>query len=437
MQVTVEETTVLERKMTVSVPFEKIDTEISKRVKKTMQTAKLDGFRPGKVPEKVIRERFAYQIETDALNEIVRHTLFEALQEKDLTPAGQPELHFDAPYESGKAFNYTATFEIFPPVTLHPFSDLVIEKPVAEITAEDVDKTLEGMQKQQTLWEEVNRPAKEGDKVWINFEGKINNEAFQGGKAENMSLILGSKSMIPGFEEGLIGVTPGQDLTLEVTFPENYHSKDLAGKPSQFITHVNKVEEPLLAELNDEFAAKFGITEGGLEKLRAEVKDTLNKQLSLTLRNKLKAEVMSKLAKAYKVLEVPKTLVQKESANLMKQMQQQFAQFSGAKMPEFNADMFADRAKERVVLGLVVNEIVDKHHLKPEAASVRKLIDTIAEHYDHPEKVVHAYYQDKNRLAEVESLAIEDQVVDKILAEAMVVEKPEKASEILSNAGAQ
>jgi trigger factor len=439
MQVTVETITALERKMSVSVPAEMIDQEINKRLKKTMQTARIDGFRPGKATEQVIKQRFGYAIESEALNEIVRHSLSDALKKEDLTPVGQPELHFEAPYKTGNAFSYTATFEVFPQVTLQPFNDLVIEKLTAEITPEDVDNTLTGMQKQQILWQIVDLPAKEGDKVWINFEGRINNEPFEGGKAENVAVILGSKSMIPGFEEGLIGVTPGQDTTLETTFPENYHAKDLAGKAAQFITHVNKIEEPLLPEINDDFAAKFGVTEGGVEKLREEVRETLIKQLSLTLRNQLKTEVMSKLAKAYKDLNIPKTLIQGEAEHLRKQMLEQFAQFrqgQSAKLPELSLDMFTDRAKERVILGFVVNAIVSEYHLKPEAATVRKLIETLAERYDQPEKIIHAYYQDKERLANIESLAIEEQVVDKILTEAMVVEKPGKASEILNPAGA-
>jgi trigger factor len=436
MQVTVETTTTLGRNVKVDVPFEMIESEINKRVKEAMKTARIDGFRPGKVPEGVVRARFGRGLESDAINEVVRESLFKALTEKELTPAGQPELHFEAPYESGKAFSYTARIEIFPEVNLRPFNDLVIEKVVAEITGEDVEKTLEGMQKQQTLWEVTERPAREGDKVWIDFEGMIDNVPFEGGKAANIPLILGSKSMIPGFEEGLAGVTSQQALTLEVRFPENYHAKDLAGKPAQFHTRVHKVEQPVLPEINAAFAEKLGIQEGGIEKLQTQVKETLNTQLTHTLRNQLKTEVMSKLAKMYKDLEVPQVLVQKEAEHLKKQMQQQFAQLKAAKLPDLNLDMFLERAKERVILGFVVNKIVETHQLKAEPAKVRQLIENIAARYDQPEKIIHAYYQDKSHLAEVESLAIEEQVVDKILEESVIVEKPGKASEILNAAGA-
>jgi trigger factor len=241
--------------------------------------------------------------------------------------------------------------------------------------------------------------------------------------------------MIPGFEEGLINARVGQTLILDVVFPENYHAKTLASKPAQFDTHINKIEEPLLPELNDAFAEKFGVSEGGMEKLREKVKETLTKQLSQALRQKLKAEVMSALAKSYKNLEIPKALIQKESEHLMQQMQQQFMQFKGTQLPDLGWEMFADRAKERVTLGLVVNKIVQTTHLKPEPTQVRKLIETIAERFDHPEKVVNHYYQDKKRLAEIEAMAIEEQVVDKILLEAMIVEKPGKVSEILSGEG--
>jgi trigger factor len=435
MTVTVETLTALERKMIVSVPSENIDSQIKKRIQHLMKTAKVDGFRSGKVPETVIKQRFGYNIEFEAINEAVHQGLHNALKEKDLKPAGSPQLHFDEKYQTGNPFTFSATFEVYPEVTLQDFSHLVIEKTVAEISEEDIEKTLDGMRKQQVTWQEVNRPSKEGDKIWIKFEGTVEGESFEGGKSENMPLILGSHSTIPGFEDGLLNANVNQDLVLNVTFPENYGVKTLAGKPAKFNSHINKIEEPQLPELNDAFAEKFGVKEGGLQKLREEVTSTLKKQLSYALKNKIKAEVMAKLAEAYKNLEVPKALIQRESEHLMKQTQQQFAQYKGATLPQFNIEMFADRAKERVILGLVVNEIIQRDQLKPEAAKVRELIEEMASRFDEPEKVMGYYYQNKERLAEMESMALEEQIVDKIAALATIVEKPGKASEILSMEG--
>ncbi len=436
MQVVVESVSPLERKMKVTVPAERIDQEINSRIKRLTQTAKIDGFRPGKIPESVIKQRFGKGVEYEALNEILQQSLQEALRKENLTPAGSPELQFDN-YEAGKALDFTANFEIFPSIDLKPFSDLIIEKATAQVNDADLEKTLEGMRKQQTQWEEVERPAQEGDRLSIAFVGTINGEEFQGGKADNMPLILGSHSTIAGFEEGLVSSAKGQQVVLNLTFPDNYGAADLAGKPVQFTITVNRIEKPTLPDLDAAFAEKFGVKEGGTEKLREEVKETLEQQLAQALRQKLKVEVMNKLSTMYKELSIPKALVQREAEHLMKQAQQQFAQFKNAKAPEFNLEMFTDRAKERVTLGLVINEIVKRDNLKPDAAKVRKLIEEMAQRFDHPEQVVAWYYQQKERLAEIEALALEEQIVDKVLNEATVVEKITTASEMLSMGGVQ
>jgi len=434
--VKVENLSSLERKIIVSISPEHIDNHIQKRTKELMKSAKVDGYRPGKVPKEIIQQRFGMSIQFEAINDAVNHGLDDALKSQNLLPAGAPHIHFDEKFEAGKPFTFSAHFEIFPEITIKSFSDLIIEKLQAEITEEDITNTLEGMRKQQTHYHDVNRPAKEGDKVSIKFVGTVNGEPFQGGSGDNMPLVLGSKSTIPGFEDGILNATVGQDITVDVTFPENYGSKELAGKPAKFEIHVNKIEEPHMPELNDAFAEKFGIAEGGLEKLRAEVKETLQKQLSYSLRNRLKSEVMTKLGESYKDLDVPKALIERESKNLLAQMQKQFAGFGGGKAPQLAPEMFADRAKERVTLGLVLNAIIERDNIKPDAAKVRQLIEEVSERFDDAEKIKRHYYQNHDRLHEMEGLAMEEQVVDKVLAEATVVEKPAKASEILGNQGA-
>lgn len=435
MQISVENVNTLERKMTVSVPSAKIDEATEKRLQKLSQTAKIDGFRPGKIPMDVIRKQFGLGAQVEALNEVIHESLYKALKEKELHMVGEPQLNIAEQYQQGKDFAYTAVFEVFPAVTLLPFSDLIVEKMVSEVTEEDLAKTLEGMQKQQTKWTVVDRVIKDGDRATIDFVGTTDGVEFPGGKG-TMPLVIGSKATIPGFEEGIIGAKKGQTVTVDVTFPENYGSKDLAGKAAKFVITVNNIEEPQLPELNDEFAKNFGVTEGGIEKLREEVKETLAKQVSQQIRQALKADVMKKLGESYKTLDVPKVLIHSETEQLKKQAEQQFAQFKGAKMPEFTDDMFSERAKERVVLGLVVNEIVKRDQIKPDAAKIRQLIEEIAERFDDPARIVHWYYEQKDRMAEMESLAMEEEIVERIVKEATVVEKPIKAAELLSLGGA-
>lgn len=431
MQVVVETIGPLERKMVVNVPAAEIDQEVNSRLQKLTRTAKVDGFRPGKVPLNIIKDRFGPGVQYEAMDKVLRRSLQDALQQEKLQPAGTPDIKLDS-FEAGKSLNYTATFEVFPTIELQPFSDLVVEKLSAAITDDDLSKTLEGMQKQQINWLEVDRAAADGDRVHIAFEGTIEGKPFDGGKADNMPLVLGSHSTISGFEDGIINAKKGQAVALNLTFPENYGAKELAGKPVQFAITVNKVEAPQLPSLDDAFAEKFGVAEGGMEKLHQEVKQTLEQQLTQSLRQKLKAEVMAKLADAYRQVDIPKALIQREAEHLRNQMQQQFAQYKMPQMPEMNLDMFTDRAKERVTLGLVVNEIIEREQLKAEPAKVRAIIEEMAQRYDHPEQVFNWYYHDKARLAEIEALAIEDQVVDKIMEAATVVEKPTTAAEILS-----
>lgn len=437
MSILVENISAIERKMTVSVPAQKILEATEKRLQKLSQTAKIDGFRPGKIPMDVIRKQFELGAQIEALNEVIHESLYGALKEKSLRIAGEPQLNITEPFQKDKDFSYAAVFEIFPEVTLLPFSDLIVEKIVSEVTDEDLAKTLEGMQKQHTEWTVVDRAAKNGDRATIDFVGTTKDDGveFPGGKG-SMPLVLGSHSTIPGFEEGIVGSKTGQKINVDVVFPENYGSKDLAGKPAVFAITVNKIEEPKLPEINDDFAKKFGVTEGGVEKLRDEVKQTLVKQVEQQIRQALKADIMKKLGENYKNLEAPKALIKAEAELLKKQAEQQFEQFRGAKKPEFSLEMFLDRAKERVVLGLVVNEIVQRDKIKAEPAKVRQLVEEIAERFDDPARIVHWYYEQKDRMAEMESLALEEQIVERIVKEATIVEKPMKASELLSLGGA-
>lgn len=438
MQVAVETLNELEHRIKISVPAEQITKEVDARVERLARTAKLDGFRPGKIPKNVIKDRYGKTIEIEVIDEAVRSSFQEAMKQENLKPAGVPDFKFsDEQFELGKPLDYTATFEIFPKIELKPFSQLEIEKLVAEITAVDIDQTLDNMRKQQAQWEEVDRIAKDGDRLTINLNGTIEGQPFAGGSAENMPVVLGSKTTILGFEEGLLGTRAGQSVTLNLQFPDAYHATELAGKPVVFAITVNKIEEPHLPELDDAFVERFGIKEGGLPKLREEVQQTLQRQLDRSLRRKLKAEVMKNLLAAYNEIRIPKALVLNEADRMLKEAQQQFAQMKTDKQPNFTLDMFTSNATGRVCLGLVINEIIKQHAIKPDAAIVRKLIEEIAENFDQSEQIITWYYHQKERLAEIEYLAMEEQIVDKILTEAKVKEKSSTLNDVLKEGEAR
>jgi len=432
----------LERQINVSIPADTISEAVNNRIKKLKTTIKIDGFRPGKVSEDVIKNRFGRNIEGEILNELIEKYMIEAVEKEKLQPAVYPNIKVEKPYQSGESFEFVAVVEVFPEVSLIDFSELIIEKTACDISDEDVTKTLEGMQKQQTTWREVERPSQVNDRVWIKFIGTVEGRAFDGGSHDNMPVILGSNSMIPGFETGLLNTQKGQDVIVNVSFPENYGAKDLAGKPAEFAIHINKVEEPILPELNDDFAKKYS-HEGQkndvatLEKLREEVKKTLEKQTALSLRQKLKSEVLHKLYEAYKTMEIPTSLLKQESLHLLEQTKKQFAQQfkSSSKTPQLTPELFEDRAKERIILGLVIKEIIKQRDLKPHAPKVRELIESIAERFDEPEKAIQYYYADDKRLREMESLALEEQVIDCILEEATLVEKKATVADILGTHG--
>ena len=432
MQVSVENIDSIARKMTVSVPAEKIKTEIEKQLQKLTRTAKIDGFRPGKVPKEVIQKKLGASVEMDALNKAISESFDEALRQEKLSMAGDPRFNTENAYKPDESFVYTVNFDVFPEIKLKAFSDLMIEKISALVTDDDLAKALEGMQKQHIKFQTVTRPAKQNDKVDIQFVGTVDGVEFEGGKGQ-MPLVLGSHATIPGFEEGILEAKTGETVTVNVVFPENYGSKDLAGKPAVFTITVNKIEEGILPELNDDFAALFHVSkeQGGFEKLKQETRETLEKQARIHVRQALKTDVMKKLAEAYTDVAVPAAFIKRESYNLLEQMKKQFSQYRGMKLPEFSLEMFAERAKERVLTGLVVNEIIKHEKIMPDDSKVRELIQDIADSYDNPESIVQAYYDNEERLADIKALAIEEQIIDKIMSEATVIEKPVKISDLL------
>ncbi|NMY41451.1 trigger factor [Pseudomonas sp. WS 5013] len=419
MQVSVESTSALERRMTIGVPAERIETEVTKRLQQTARRAKVPGFRPGKVPMNVIRQRYEDAARQEALGDLIQATFYEAIVEQKLNPAGAPAVEPKV-FEKGKDLEYVATFEVFPEIKLAGFDGIAIERLQADVTDADLDNMLEILRKQNTRFEAVERAAENGDQLNIDFVGKIDGEAFAGGSAKGTPLVLGSGRMIPGFEEALVGVRAGEERVINPTFPADYQNLDLAGKTAEFTVTVNSVSAPQLPELNDDFFALFGIKEGGLEGFRAEVRKNMERELRQAIKSKVKNQVMEGLLAANPV-EVPKALIGNEVNRLRVQAVQQFG--GNIKPDQLPAELFEEQAKRRVVLGLIVAEVVKQSELKADEARVRELIEEMASAYQEPQQVVAWYYKNDQQLNEVRSVVLEEQVVDTVLQKAKVTDK--------------
>ncbi|MBV1786578.1 trigger factor [Marinobacterium sp. D7] len=421
MQVSVETTSGLERQMTITVPAERIDQDVDKQVMQQARTRRMDGFRPGKVPPKVIKRMYGDAIRYDVLNRVVQESFYKAVQQEELKPAGGPSIDLKNDKE-GEDLQFVATFEVYPQIELADFSSVEISKQSAEIKDADLDQMIETLRKQQSSWAVVERAAEDGDRVKIDFEGFIDGEAFEGGKAEGHDLVLGSNSMIPGFESGLVGVKAGDEVELDVTFPEQYHAENLKGKPAKFKVKVQNVSASELPELNAEFFAKFGIEETELDGFRAEVRKNMERELKHSLKTKLKEQVFNKLVEL-NAIDVPAALVDDEIDNLRRQAVQQFggpnSQIDPNTLPK---EMFQEQAKRRVTVGLLVQEVIKANEIKVDDARVQETIAEMAETYQEPQQVIEWYNGNEQILNQIKSMVLEDQVVDQLVASAKVSE---------------
>ena len=431
MQVSVETTQGLERKITVAIEEERISSVVDGRLQDMTKTVKVKGFRAGKVPLKIVKQQYEEQVRQEVVGDVLQSTLFEAIGQEKLKPAGQPRIN-SVKSDPGQGVEYTALFEVYPEFKLGDLSKETIEKHVTELADADVDEMLETVRGQHKEWVSVERAAKNGDQLNINFKGMIEGEVFPGGEAKDMPIELGSGRMIKGFEDGLIGAKAGDDVTLSVTFPDDYHAKDLAGKAAQFETHVNKVEEAQLPELNDDFAKKLGIKDASVENMRKEIKENMQQELNARLNTQLKSAVMDALINVHK-FDVPTPLIEDESEHLkkdmMKNLEQQGMQDQGLKM---DASMFADQAARRVKLGLIMSEIVQTEKIEADEDRVKKKVDEIAAPYEQPQQVIDYYMGDKQHLAEIKALVTEEQIVDWAMEKAKVVDKSKTFKEIMN-----
>jgi trigger factor len=424
MRVSVETTSGLERRLTVGVPADRVDSAVARRLQEASRNVRLPGFRPGKVPMKVLQQRFGAGVRQEVLGEVISQSFQEAVITENLRPAGQPSIEARK-MEAGQDVEYTATFEIFPAVELQPISDLTIEKPLAEVSETDIDDIIEVFRKQQGKLVTVDRAAETGDTVVIDFQGFRDGELFEGGSGEGTSLELGSNRMIPGFEDGLVGASADDERSLSLTFPEDYQKEDLAGVAVEFKVQVKEVKALELAPVDDALFAQYGLEDGTEEDFRAEVKQNMERELRNAVEASVKNQVMDAILQAHESLELPSSLIAQEVNAMRAQM---FQQFGGAAPQDLDLttilpdEMFAEQAQRRVKLGLVVAEMIGEYELSAEPAKVRAAIEDIASTYQDPDEVINWYYSENEQLAGIESRVLEDAVVEKLLSEAAIAE---------------
>jgi trigger factor len=387
MQVSVETTTGLERRMTVAMPKKDIDSEVQKRLKSLSGRAKIDGFRPGKVPFGVVQKKYGGQVQSEVLNDMMQSSFYEAVSQEKLRPAGVPLIE-PGDTDSKDNVEFTATFEVYPEFELKGFSKIKVNRPVLEIGDAYIDKMLETIRKQRKTWQGVDRAGKNGDQVTVDFVGTINGEEFQ-------------------------------DVS------------DLAGKPVEFATKVHKVEESILPELDDEFIANFGIKEGGLEALKKQVRDNMEREAQQSISASVKEQLFDGLV-GLKLLDVPRALIDGEIETLVKQRQEAMQQYGGGQMPETNPSELEDQARRRVALGLILAEVIKKNDIKVPPARLREKVEQIAAGYEHSDEVIKYYYSDKSRLAELENVTIEEMAIDSIMEEAKVTDKTTSFDDLMN-----
>jgi trigger factor len=408
--------------MKVQIPAEQIDQKVQSKLQQLARTVRLDGFRPGKVPLSVVRDRYEPQVRSETVSELIVSTYEQALQQENLTPVAEPNIEQTA-NQPGQELEYVATFEVYPDIDLPAFSEITLQRPVSEVRDADVDKMLEKLCKQRVTWEKVERPATQGDRLEIDFSGTIDGAAFSGNSGKNVPLELGSGSMIPGFEDQLIGAGAGEVKTIEVVFPADYGSQEVAGKTAQFVVTVNAVAEAALPELNDDFARTFGVGDGGLEKLREEVRENMRRELDAVIKTRVKQQVFDLLLEK-SAIDVPEALVEREIDALVKKD-------DGSADAEADRSRHEQEAKRRVGLGMLVAELMKRNQLEADPERVRHTIETLAQSYEKPEEVVQWYYSNQEMLAGIQTLVMEDTVVDWITEQTQVEDKPITFEELM------
>ena len=428
MQVSVEKTSELSRKMTVSLPEEMLQEKMDARFKSLAREVKVDGFRPGKVPVRVVKKMYGDRIRGEVTGDLIQTTYFEALQEQELNPAGHPHIH---PNEESAGFEYTAEFEVYPEISLELLPTLEIKRPVAVVEQADQDAMVAKLREQKKSWETIERASEKDDRVTIHFSGVCEGENFTDGKVEDYPVEIGSDKMIPGFEDELIGLEAGANKAFEVVFPEGYGNEKLAGKTAEFEVELTKVEASVLPEIDEEFIKAYGVEDGTMESFNTDVKTNMERELAQGIKGKLKNTVMDAL---YEKLEItlPNALIDDEIKNVMKPYQAN-AKKQGMNIEDLDLpkDMFEGQAKRRVALGLILGEIIRKNEITVDDTRVRSTIEEMAVSYEKPEDVLEWYYADESRLNEVKQMILEDQTVEWVVEQAQVSDETVSFEDIM------
>lgn len=424
MQVSVTKGEGLETSVSVAVPAERIESEVKKRLQSLSKRVRLNGFRPGKVPMRVVQQQYGPQVLAEVQEELMKSSFYEALDKENLRPAGSPRIEMGD--SSGTELKYTATFEIYPEFEVVIPDALKVEKPVVELGEEDVGRMLDTLRQQRRSFEAVERAAETGDRLTIDFNGTLDGEPFEGGAAEGANLELGAGRFLKDFEDNLIGASAEEEKTFSLTFPEDYHGKNLAGKTVEFNVKVKAVSEAVLPEVDDEFAKSLGVET--VDELKKELKETMQRECDQVVRTRVKRQILDAMREANPI-NLPTALITDETQRLVEQAKQEL---KSRGLPEDMAqsDGLEEEAKRRVTLGLVMAELIKKYELKPKADLVRKEVERMAASYEDPNEVLQWYYGDKERLADVEALVLEDLAVEKIAESAEIEEKQQSYQEL-------
>lgn len=429
----VETVSALERRLNASIPQQALSGQIAARLKHFGRTAKIPGFRPGKIPTKILDQHFGAQARQESLSDIVQRSFAESVQANALKVAGDPSFEILTNNLDADEIEYSATFEVYPEVVLGDVGGESVERSTYELSQTDVDNTIATLRKQRASYEAVTRAAQNDDKVVIDFVGKLGGVVFQGGEAKEYPVTLGSGRMLPEFEAAIDGMKIGEVKSFDMTFPENYHGKDVAGKQVTFTITLNSVEAPVLPEVDAEFAKSVGVADGDVVKLELEIRSNLEREVTRRLKGRNKEVAMDALLKVAQ-FDLPKALVQWESQRLMQQTAQEMEQRGmTTKNMQLPLELFRERAEKRVKLGLILADLVEKHDLKAQPEKVRALVEDYAQSFDHPEDVVRWYYADPARYQEIENLVLEENTVDWVFSRAKVTDKSVEFAALMGN----
>ncbi len=434
MQANLETLGQLERRLSIAVPLAEIDSEVASRLKRLTRTVKMHGFRPGKVPYKVVEQQYGGQVRQEVLGDTLQKSFGDAVRQQNLKVAGYPKFEAKPPDDGASQFEYSATFEIYPEIVVGDISKSTIMRPTLGVGEAEIDKTLEIMRKQRVNYEPADRAAAEGDRLTINYKGTIGGTPFDGGTAENSSVVLGEGRLLPDFEKQLLGLKSGESRMFELRFPDDYHGKEVAGKTASFEVKLTQVAAPKLPEVDAEFAKGLGVADGDLGQMRTEIKANLEREVKARLKSRVKDQVMQALLDVTQI-EVPKALVEMEIQRLQTQARQDLAA-RGIPVKDdmpIPAEMFEKQAQRRVNLGLILAEMVRVNNLNAKPEQVKSVVEEQAQSYDDPQEVVKWFYQSPERLRDIESMVLEDNVVAWALGAARVEDKAIAFDDLMEN----